>query len=378
MGLGLALSGGGFRATLFHLGVISFLRDTKQLQRVTHISAVSGGSILAAHMVLNWEKYVAEDEPAFRAAVDELITIVRADIRGRIYRRLPGAILRRFTIPKMSIAQVWRQSATDLLRHYYSSYLYHGASLASLRYSRKTDPKTPRPQLFLLTTNLTDGSQCSFQPEGFCNEDKKVLVATETFPLSAAVAASSAFPGLFPPVLITSDVFGVPESELGYPKILLTDGGVYDNLGVRKFHRLLSNEANAIEYVLVSDASARFAWVSGSSFLEPLRTSLRASDILTKRIHDLETTMAQGNKFIRINISEIVAREHDPSALFPNIQKQLPSIRTDLDSFTDLDLCSCYAWLLCRSRGPKAARLGCGWRRDEPMGSSTPVERFQP
>lgn len=383
MGLGLALSGGGFRATLFHLGVISFLRDTKQLQRVTHISAVSGGSILAAHVVLNWEKYVSEDDAAFRAAVDELLGFIRADVRGRIYRRLPGAMLRRFTIPKMSFAQVWRQSATDLLRHYYSSYLYHGASLASLKYSRKLDPDKPRPALFLLTTNLTDGSQCSFQAAGFCNEDKEQLVATETFPLSDAVAASSAFPGLFPPVLITSDVFGVPESELGHPKILLTDGGVYDNLGVRKFHRLLSNEANNIEYVLVSDASARFAWNNGAGFLEPLRTSLRASDILTKRIHDLETTMACGQKFIRINISETVDRERDSCALFPNIQKQLSSIRTDLDAFNDLEIFTlvrhgyCVTRAALRERGVTVDTNGTGPWDPLPQSKDLHLKRLQ-
>jgi predicted acylesterase/phospholipase RssA len=55
--MGLALSGGGFRGTLFHLGVVRFLRDAGVLRDVTHITSVSGGSILAAHLVLNWERY---------------------------------------------------------------------------------------------------------------------------------------------------------------------------------------------------------------------------------------------------------------------------------------------------------------------------------
>ena len=50
---GLALSGGGFRATLYHLGVIRYLRDSGGLQHVSDIAAVSGGSILAAHLALN-------------------------------------------------------------------------------------------------------------------------------------------------------------------------------------------------------------------------------------------------------------------------------------------------------------------------------------
>ena len=59
---GLALSGGGFRATLFHLGVIRYMRDAGALEIVSDIASVSGGSILAAHLALNWERYNGTDE----------------------------------------------------------------------------------------------------------------------------------------------------------------------------------------------------------------------------------------------------------------------------------------------------------------------------
>lgn len=49
--LGLALSGGGFRASLYHLGLVRWLRDGGILPRITHITSVSGGSIFAAHLV---------------------------------------------------------------------------------------------------------------------------------------------------------------------------------------------------------------------------------------------------------------------------------------------------------------------------------------
>ena len=60
--LGLALSGGGFRATLYHLGVVRCLRDAGVLPEVTHITTVSGGSILGAHLALNWNRYCGSDE----------------------------------------------------------------------------------------------------------------------------------------------------------------------------------------------------------------------------------------------------------------------------------------------------------------------------
>jgi predicted acylesterase/phospholipase RssA len=84
--IGLALSGGGFRATLFHLGVVRFLFEIGALKHVSRVSAVSGGSILGAHLVLNWERYTSSNNE-FEAAANELIAFVQRDIRGRILRR---------------------------------------------------------------------------------------------------------------------------------------------------------------------------------------------------------------------------------------------------------------------------------------------------
>ena len=84
--IGLALSGGGFRATLFHLGVVRLLNETGQLSQVKRIGAVSGGSILAAHLVLHWKQYVGSNED-FDKAAQEIIQFVQKDIRGRVIRR---------------------------------------------------------------------------------------------------------------------------------------------------------------------------------------------------------------------------------------------------------------------------------------------------
>src|SRR5277367_884894 len=86
--IGLALSGGGFRATLYHLGLVRFLRDAGLLSKVTHITSVSGGSILAAHVVLNWDRYNGSANE-FDAAAREFLEFVRLDVRNRITRRFP-------------------------------------------------------------------------------------------------------------------------------------------------------------------------------------------------------------------------------------------------------------------------------------------------
>src|SRR3954471_9157641 len=89
--IGLALSGGGFRATLYHLGLIRFLRDAGILPQITHVTAVSGGSVLAAHLVLNWNRYNGSANE-FDAAAAELLAVIRMDIRNRIVRRFPLSI----------------------------------------------------------------------------------------------------------------------------------------------------------------------------------------------------------------------------------------------------------------------------------------------
>jgi predicted acylesterase/phospholipase RssA len=86
--IGLALSGGGFRASLYHLGLVRFLRDAGILSQVTHITSVSGGSIFAAHLVLNWNRYNGSASE-FDAAAAEFLPFVRLDVRNRIAPRFP-------------------------------------------------------------------------------------------------------------------------------------------------------------------------------------------------------------------------------------------------------------------------------------------------
>src|SRR6185436_14309138 len=80
--IGLALSGGGFRASLYHLGLVRFLRDAGILPQVTHITSVSGGSIMAAHLVLNWGRYNGSPGE-FDAAAAEFLAFMRLDVRNR-------------------------------------------------------------------------------------------------------------------------------------------------------------------------------------------------------------------------------------------------------------------------------------------------------
>jgi len=70
--IGLALSGGGFRAAIYHLGVIRYLRDAQILPKISHITCVSGGSVTGAHLALNWDRYCGSDSE-FDQAASEVI-----------------------------------------------------------------------------------------------------------------------------------------------------------------------------------------------------------------------------------------------------------------------------------------------------------------
>ena len=56
LGMGLALSGGGFRASLFHLGSFLRLNELGLLRRLDMITSVSGGSIISGLMARRWNE----------------------------------------------------------------------------------------------------------------------------------------------------------------------------------------------------------------------------------------------------------------------------------------------------------------------------------
>src|SRR3954454_2757612 len=153
--IGLALSGGGFRASLYHLGLVRFLRDSGVLPRVTHITSVSGGSVLAAHLALNWDRYNGS-AGEFEAAAAEVLAFIRMDVRNRIVRRYPLALP--LCWPRRLVGKSNRLlSRTGWLEWHYQQYLFGDTSLFQL-------PEAP--QLHLLATNVSEGCLCSFNRNG--------------------------------------------------------------------------------------------------------------------------------------------------------------------------------------------------------------------
>src|SRR6185437_12712485 len=97
--------------------------------------------------------------------------------------------------------------------------------------------------LHILSTNLSEGCLCSFNRNGLLLQRRQagdtfrfdhLHIGLATVPM--AVAASSAFPAFFPPLELSGEDVGAPAGA--FPVQAFTDGGVFDNLGVRLFRCL--------------------------------------------------------------------------------------------------------------------------------------------
>jgi len=221
--IGLALSGGGFRATAFHLGVFRKLKDMGILWKLDLLSCVSGGSIAGAYLAANW----GDD-----AALDRLDQYLRST--SIAVASVVAGVLNPF------------ESRLDKLAEAYDRDLFKKKTLAQLDRG---------PRLYLNATNLATGNMFFFvtgEKKGAeMGEHELGTTKADTFRLSRAVAASSAFPPVFPPLKLTKKEYNVPDVDY----VTLTDGGVYDNLGANPLFR---EKRNALDYAIVSDAGKPF------------------------------------------------------------------------------------------------------------------------
>src|SRR5438093_9721820 len=76
-GIALCLSGGGYRALLFHVGALWRLNELGYLPQLARISSVSGGSITAGVLGLHWNKLAFVNDVATRF-VEEVVAPLRA------------------------------------------------------------------------------------------------------------------------------------------------------------------------------------------------------------------------------------------------------------------------------------------------------------
>jgi len=219
-GIALCLSGGGYRAMVFHLGALMRLNEIGLLHKLNRISSVSGGSITAGQLGLNWRLLQFQNGVA-----QNLTQLVIDPVRDLAERTIDvGSIIGGILRPGVSIS--------DNIVKAYRKYLYGDATLQDF----PSDDEGPR--FVINATNVQSGALWRFS-KPFMADYRVGRILNPQTPLAIAVAASSAFPPVLSPRLMTldqKDFVPDPGAPLQKPpfttQVVLSDGGVYDNLGL--------------------------------------------------------------------------------------------------------------------------------------------------
>ena len=263
-GTALCMSGGGYRAMLFHLGALWRLNECGYLPKLDRVSSVSGGSITAAVLGTRWAQLSFGAGGAagnFRELVVEPV------------RRLAGKTFDAFSVLGGVLGP---GSIADKVADAYRQQLFQDLTLQDL---------PDRPRFVINATNVQSGALWRFS-KPYMRDYRVGEVKNPTVEMAVAVAASSAFPPVLSPLRLSLDEGSfTPGSGMDLQRepytteVILTDGGVYDNLG-------LETAWKGFDTILVSD---------GGGKMEPepepkhdwVRHSRRVLDLIDNQVRSL-------------------------------------------------------------------------------------------
>jgi NTE family protein len=239
--MALCLSGGGYRSMLFQLGSLWRLNEAGLLSKIKRFSSVSGGSITAGRLAIVWN-----DLTWINGIATDFYNQVVQPVRDLGYRTLDRkAVLEGALLPGVD--------SSDLIVKGYDDYLFQGKTLQDL-----PAPSTG-PEFMFCATNVQSG--VLFRMTRAYLWDYRVgRFDNPGLPVSHAVTASSAFPPVLSPFRIDCRKWKLQvtpgtgtdlESETFTEFLYLTDGGVYDNLGIEGAWK-------SFRTVFVSDAELGF------------------------------------------------------------------------------------------------------------------------
>jgi len=318
-GLALCLSGGGFRAALFHLGALRRLSELGILSAVDTITAVSGGSILAAHLAATLRPW-----PAPGDVIGDWNTRVVAP-----FRRLAARNIRTPAILRRLLPWNWFRSSTGVraLAKIYER-VVSGLPLVDL---------PARPRVILCSTDMEFGVNWEFRRDTSGDYRVGYALTPPTWPIARAVAASSAFPPVFNPLPVDLPPEAFQGGRQRPTDLRLTDGGVYDNLGLEPVWK-------SHETLLVSDGGAPFNFEPDRGLLRRLK---RYADIIAGQVAALRKRWLVSN-FIAGTLrgtywgigSAVESYDLPGSPGYPQalVDARIASIRTDLDAFSPAEM----------------------------------------
>jgi NTE family protein len=380
--IGLCLSGGGFRASFYALGVLRYLAEAGTLERVSSISAVSGGSIMAAAVADRWTDFqrAGGDVQAF---VDKIDKPFRGTVTSKNLRR-------RWMIGSVAGVVPFTGGRGGAYARALANNLYTHDRVADL-------PKSP--EFIFTSTDMTKGRAFRVAPGFTGSWDYGYVEPTPTsIGLGTAVAASAAFPPALTVVNLKTKDLGFPKAAPP-PALSLVDGGVYDNLGLEWFQGDREDEksvrpkaaADEPACTIVANASGLFEdkdkrfWSLGSLGRD---LSIQYQQSLNVRIRWWVEKLKAGHNGVYLAIKTDPRKEPrldpavDAAALPSELVKPLAKLRTDLDRFSsdEADLLSYHGyWTLhgrLRMYAPDLAIANPAWTQYAGL-SASDTERLR-
>jgi NTE family protein len=344
----LCLSGGGFRATLFHLGVILRLNELGVLARLSTVTSVSGGSILNGVLAARWSRLRLGPDGTYTNLVEEVARPVREFCSKDL--RTPMLLGTRLNPANWGVlVRDWFSVSANFLAEGYEP-LYR---------SRLGDLPAPGPNVprfVFCATNVRTGACWHFHggPQARMGDFYVGYCDAGCVRVSDAVASSSAFPLGFSAYRLRlpqgctfsrGDPWGeerVVSAKRGDQQhgaveqpVLLTDGGVYDNLAVepvwKKYMTLLVSDAGQpLESVPRSGQAiiTRLDRVAAISMAQvaAVRKRWLVADFLEKKRNGAIWTL-------NTLLEDFTLK--DSCGYGADARKLLHRVRTDLDAFTE-------------------------------------------
>jgi NTE family protein len=330
--IALALSGGGIRAMVFHLGVLRRLAERGLLERVTKISTVSSGSLLVGLML--------QDNGMAWPSSEQFLARTLAALRHKLCTTsLQWGALRQLLNPSNLQYLLSRSNLLALaLRREWGI----DAALSAL-------PETP--DWSINGTTAENGKRFRFRRSDI-GDYTLGYASASGFQLADALAVSAAFPGGFGPLRLDAKRFvwrkrlwGAPmEADqpvtLEYEKLHLYDGGVYDNLGLEPFFDAgrLRPKVDG-HYLIASDAGAPLPKGFNHPQLSVFRLK-RVADIMSDQARALRVrgfmaylrAVPTGGAYLYIDTPALARRAENVSmavAHFPTTLRRLQCAEFD-------------------------------------------------
>lgn len=282
--IGLALSGGGYRAAAYHIGTLRALHNLGILDRVDVISSVSGGSITSAYYLLHKDSY-KDFERTFSQKLQ----------KGVLHLAFANLLIVLIVIGALVYFIGWWTLFLSLVVLWFGNYYVLPLSIwIEKQYKMvffKNTTLSDLPQTPVVSINATDvakGRSFRFSRNrawgyDYINkEDGLDVFSGENFPLAKAVMASSCVPFAFSPIRM-------PEKYRRYNHYkcpLLIDGGLYDNQGIYELTESSDKDMHT-KYIIVSNAGNTELTDRWKTNI-PLMLVL-TSNILMKRIEHMQS-----------------------------------------------------------------------------------------